>query len=83
MEMPAKQTPAASSEMVKLLRKLRWVRLEEKAEELEKALEQLPATATVLATQMRRTSKGREPCSATFVVAPRIGHFRCRARPSA
>jgi len=29
MEMPAKQTPAASSEMVKLIRKLRWVGLEE------------------------------------------------------
>ena len=34
MEMPAKQTPAASSEMVKLIRKLRWVGLEEKAEQL-------------------------------------------------
>jgi len=51
MEMPAKQTPAASSEMVKLIRKLRWVGLEEKAEQLEKKLEQLPATDTVLAIQ--------------------------------
>jgi hypothetical protein len=44
MEMPAKQTPAASGEMVKLIRKLRWVGLEEKAERLEKELEQQPAT---------------------------------------
>ena len=51
MEMPAKQTPAASSEIIKLIRKLRWVGLEEKAEELEKELEQQPATDTVLATQ--------------------------------
>jgi hypothetical protein len=51
MEMPAKQTPAASSEIVKLIRKLRWVGLEEKAEQLEKELEQQPATDTVLATQ--------------------------------
>jgi hypothetical protein len=51
MEMPAKQTPAASSEMVKLIRKLRWVGLEEKAEQLEKELELRPATDTVLATQ--------------------------------
>ena len=51
MEMPAKQTPAASSEMVKLIRKLRWVELEEKAEQLEKELEQVPATDTVLAIQ--------------------------------
>ena len=47
METPAKLTPAASSEMVKLIRKLRWVGLEEKAEELEKELEQQPATDTV------------------------------------
>jgi hypothetical protein len=51
MEMPAKQTPAASSEIVKLIRKLRWVGLEEKAEQLEKELERQPATDTVLATQ--------------------------------
>ena len=51
MEMPAKQTPAASSEIVKLIRKLRWVGLEEKAEQLEKELEQQPATDTVLAIQ--------------------------------
>ena len=51
MEMPAKEPPVASSEMVKLIRKLRWVGLEEKAEQLEKELEQRPATDTVLATQ--------------------------------
>ena len=36
MEMPAKQAPTASGEIVKLIRKLRWVGLEEKAEQLEK-----------------------------------------------
>jgi hypothetical protein len=51
LEMPAKLTPGASSEMVKLIRKLRWVGLEEKAEQLEKKLEQQPATDTVLAIQ--------------------------------
>ena len=51
MEMPGKQTSAASSEMVKLIRKLRWVGLEEKAEQLEKELELHPATDTVVATQ--------------------------------
>ena len=51
METPVKQTPAASSEIVKLVRKLRWVGLEEKAEQLEQELEQQPATDTVLATQ--------------------------------
>ena len=51
MEMPAKQTPAASSEMVKLIRKLRWVGLEEKAEQLEKELEQHAVTDTVVSIQ--------------------------------
>jgi len=51
MEMLAKQTPVASSEMVKLIRKLRWVGLEEKAEQLEKELEQQPAIDTVLGIQ--------------------------------
>jgi hypothetical protein len=32
MEAPAKQTPTASSEIVMLIRKLRWAGLEEKAE---------------------------------------------------
>ena len=49
--MPAKQIPAASSEIVKLIRKLRWVGLEEKAELLAKEVEQQPATDTVLAIQ--------------------------------
>ena len=57
MEMLAKQTPAASSEMVKLIRKLRWVGLEEKAELLAKEVEQQPATDTVLAIQSEQTSK--------------------------
>jgi hypothetical protein len=51
METPVKQTSAASSEIVKLVRKLRWVGLEEKGKQLEKELEQLPATDTVLAIQ--------------------------------
>jgi hypothetical protein len=51
MEMLGKQTPAASSEMVKLIRKLHWVGSEEKAEQLEKKLEQQPANDTVLAIQ--------------------------------
>jgi len=46
MEMPVKQTATASSEMVKLIRKLRWVGLEEKAEQLEKELEQHAVTDT-------------------------------------
>ena len=40
METPAKQAPTTSSEIVMLIRKLRWVGLEEKAEQLEKELEQ-------------------------------------------
>jgi hypothetical protein len=51
MEMPAKQTLTAPSEIIKLIHKLRWVGLEEKAEQLEKELEQQPATDTVLAIQ--------------------------------
>jgi hypothetical protein len=49
--MPAKQTPAASSEIVKLIRKLRWVGLEEKAEQLENELEHQAAIDTVVSTQ--------------------------------
>jgi len=45
MENPAKQRAPASSEIVKLIRKLRWVGLEEKAEQLEKELEQRAAAA--------------------------------------
>ena len=51
MEMPAKQTPAASSEIVKLIRKLRWVGLEEKTEQLENELDHQAATDTVVSTQ--------------------------------
>jgi hypothetical protein len=51
MEMPAKQTPAASSEIIKLIRKLRWVGLEEKAEQLEKELERHAASGTVVSIQ--------------------------------
>jgi hypothetical protein len=47
MEMPVKQTATASSEMVKLI----WVGLEEKAEQLEKELEQHAVTDTVVSIQ--------------------------------
>jgi hypothetical protein len=46
-----KQSPNASSELVKLIRKLRWVGLEDKAERLEKELERRAATDTVVSTQ--------------------------------
>jgi hypothetical protein len=51
MEMPTKQAPIASSEIVKLIRKLRWVGLEEKAERLEKELEEHAVTDTVVSVQ--------------------------------
>jgi hypothetical protein len=51
MEMPAKQALTASSEIVMLIRKLRWVGLEEKAEQLEKELEQRAVTDTVVSIQ--------------------------------
>jgi hypothetical protein len=51
MEMPAKQAPAPSGEMVKLIRKLRWAGLEEKAEQLEKELEQSAVTDRVVPIQ--------------------------------
>ena len=51
MEMPAKQTPAASSDIVKLIRKIRWVGWEETAEQLENELEHRAATDTVVSTQ--------------------------------
>jgi hypothetical protein len=51
METTTKQTPMASSDIVKLLRKLRWVGLEEKAEQLEKQLQQCSATETVVSIQ--------------------------------
>ena len=51
MEMPAKQAPTASSEIVKLIRKLRWVGLEEKAQQLENELERHAVTDTVVSIQ--------------------------------
>jgi hypothetical protein len=40
METVAKQAPTSSNEIAKLIRKLRWARLEEEAEQLEKELEE-------------------------------------------
>jgi hypothetical protein len=51
MQTPGKQTPTAPSEMVMLIRKLRWVGLEEKAEQLEKELEQSALTDWVVPIQ--------------------------------
>jgi hypothetical protein len=51
METPAKQVPTSSTEIVMLIRKLRWVGLDEKAEQLETELERHAATATVVSTQ--------------------------------
>ena len=51
MEMPAKHAPAASSEIVKLIRKLRWAGLEEKAQQLKKELERHAGTDTVVSIQ--------------------------------
>jgi hypothetical protein len=51
METPTKQAPTASSDIVKLIRKLRWVGLDEKAEQLETELERHAATDTVVSTQ--------------------------------
>ena len=51
METFAKQTPTSSSQIVKLIRKLRWVGLEEKAEQLEKELEQRAATDSIVPVQ--------------------------------
>ena len=57
MEMPAKQAPTASSEIVMLIRKLRWVGLEEKAEQLEKELEQHAVADTVVSIQNETSAK--------------------------
>ena len=46
METPAKQAPTASSEIAMLIRKLRWVGLDEKAKQLENELVQRPVTDT-------------------------------------
>ena len=51
MEMPAKQAPTPPGDIVKLIRKLRWVGLEEKAEQLEKELEQHAVADTVVSIQ--------------------------------
>ena len=51
MENPAKQRAPASSEIVKLIRKLRWAGLEEKAEQLEKELDRHTVTDTVVSIQ--------------------------------
>src|SRR6516225_573197 len=83
METPAKLTPAASSERVKLIRKLRWVGLEEKAEQLEKELEQQPATDTCSQYKVRQTSKWSEASlcnSATLLVGATSWPSPYRAR---
>jgi hypothetical protein len=51
METPTKQVPTASSDIVNLIRKLRWAGLEERAELLEKELEQQAVTDTVVSMQ--------------------------------
>jgi hypothetical protein len=51
MEMPAKQAPTTSSEIGKLIRKLRWVGLEEKAQQLENELERHAVTDTIVSIQ--------------------------------
>jgi hypothetical protein len=51
METPAKQEPTASDEIVKLIRKLHWVGLEDKAQQLENELERHAVTDTVVSTQ--------------------------------
>jgi hypothetical protein len=51
METPNKQAATASNDMVKLIRKLRWAGLEERAELLEKELERHAATDTVVSMQ--------------------------------
>jgi hypothetical protein len=45
------ETPGKHSEMVMLIRKLRWAGLEEKAEQLEKELEQSALTDWVVPIQ--------------------------------
>ena len=53
MEMPAKQAPTASNEIVKVIRKLRWVGLEEKGKSLE--------LHAVTDTVVRRTNTNEVP----------------------
>jgi hypothetical protein len=47
METPGKQAPISCRDLVMRIRKLRWVGLEEKAEQLEKELEQCAVTDRV------------------------------------
>ena len=58
METLAKQASIASSEIVMLIRKLRWAGLEEKAEQLEKELEQSAVTDGVV-PRLRRIHRLR------------------------
>ena len=51
METPAKQGPTSCSDLVMRIRKLRWVGLEGKAEQLEKELEQCAVTERVVLIQ--------------------------------
>jgi hypothetical protein len=51
METPAKQALTSCSDLVMRIRKLRWVGLEEKAEQLEKELEQCAVTDRVVPLQ--------------------------------
>jgi DNA-binding MurR/RpiR family transcriptional regulator len=51
METVARQAPTSPSEIVKLIRKLRWVGLEEKAEQLEKELQQHAVTDRAVSIQ--------------------------------
>jgi hypothetical protein len=53
METTAKQKLTASSDIVMLIRKLAWVGLEEKAEQLAKQLQQRPVTETVVSPDDR------------------------------
>ena len=48
---PPNKQPTASSKIVMLIRKLRWAGLEEKAEQLEKELEQSAVTDRVVPIQ--------------------------------
>jgi hypothetical protein len=51
MKMAAKRPTTASGEIVKLIRKLHWMGLEEKAEQLEKELPQHAVTDTAVSVQ--------------------------------
>lgn len=53
METPAEH--AGSSEIIKLIRKLRWVGLEERAEQLEKELEQQSVTEIVVSILLAKS----------------------------